>query len=141
MFIGNVYLGCWKDDANSDLENGPMSYGYDQDSCAEACAGYKYFALQNSGYCICGDAYGTEPQYTQVDDSECNNGVGGGWRNAVYAIVSDSGNCRGNINILSSNTRILDAAYWLDKCNTFLTNIGEDPATVDNYGKKKCFFF
>ena len=81
------YLGCYTDDGHRDFKFGPQQYGYDQDSCREACDDYAYFALQHNGWCSCDNEYGTPSnQYTKVDDSECGaNGLGGGWRNAVYS--------------------------------------------------------
>ena len=35
------------------MRYGPMQYGYDPSSCSEACDDYKYFALQNGGWCSC----------------------------------------------------------------------------------------
>jgi len=92
------YIGCYSDDGNRDLEKGPMKYGYNQKTCNEACKTYKYFALQNNGWCVCGDAYATEAQYVQKPEGECyggiaqwggnsspnGNGNGGAWRNSVY---------------------------------------------------------
>ena len=93
MFLKGIaenwaYIGCWTDDGNRDLQDGPMQDGYNADSCVVACSAYIYFALQNNGWCVCGDAYGTEPQYVQTEDSECNpygERLGGPWRNAVYS--------------------------------------------------------
>ncbi len=70
-----------------------MTNGFTPETCHERCAAYKFFALQNNGQCFCGNAYGTEPQYVDVDKSECvaeGNGqkdahfYGDGWRNAVF---------------------------------------------------------
>merc|ERR1712232_302901 len=86
------YVGCYVDDGNRDLQEGPRAYGYTTTTCAEACGSYSFFALQHNGWCVCGDAYGTASQYVQVDDNQCGNACageghgrcGGGWRNAVY---------------------------------------------------------
>ncbi len=87
------WVGCYVDDAERDLQEGPMTYGFTPETCHERCAAYKFFALQNNGQCFCGNAYGTEPQYVDVDKSECvaeGNGqkdahfYGDGWRNAVF---------------------------------------------------------
>jgi len=86
------YVGCFIDDRNRDLQDGPRAYGYTSPSCAEACGSYSFFALQNNGWCVCGNAHSTESQYSQVDDSQCGNSCAGetsghcgaGWRNAVY---------------------------------------------------------
>ena len=81
-----TYIGCFTDDSRRDLSHGPKKYGYDQSSCNEACEKYTYFALQDGGWCVCGNDYGTESQYVQKHDKECGgpNGLGGGGRNSIY---------------------------------------------------------
>ena len=68
------------------MNDGPRKYGYDQKTCHEACQGYQYFALQNGGWCVCGDAYSTQSQYEKKPDSECGGirGLGGQYRNSIY---------------------------------------------------------
>merc|ERR550514_821484 len=72
------------------MEQGPREYGFDANTCAAACSDYHYFALQDNGWCVCGNAYGTEPQYAQVDDSQCGGiaSNGRGWRNSIYENTS-----------------------------------------------------
>jgi len=89
------YIGCFVDDGNRDLQEGPRSYGYNSVSCLAACVDYSFFALQNNGWCVCGNAYSTEQQYAQVSDAQCGANCadddqlcGAGWRNAVYSIGS-----------------------------------------------------
>ena len=54
------YLGCYKDNGRRDFKHGPKKYGYNVATCAKACKGYKYFALQNHrGWCQCDNSYGT----------------------------------------------------------------------------------
>jgi hypothetical protein len=61
-----------------------MEYGYDKHSCQKACPQYKYFALQNGGWCTCDNTYSTPAnQYPKVADSQCGT-KGGSWRNMVY---------------------------------------------------------
>ena len=81
------YIGCYADDAHRDLSHGPMKYGYTQATCNVACQAYSYFALQNNGWCCCGNSYSTKPQYSKRPDSECGGarGRGKGWRNSVYS--------------------------------------------------------
>jgi len=93
------FIGCFKDDGNRDLNQGPKNYGYNSETCKQACSGYTYFALQNGGWCVCDNAYSTAPQYGQVGDGECGavcageagseppRYCGAGWRNAVYAVA------------------------------------------------------
>ena len=54
-----TYIGCYSDDGNRDFDFGPQEYGYDQDSCREACDDYQFFALQHNGWCSCDNSYGT----------------------------------------------------------------------------------
>jgi len=90
------YVGCFVDDGSRDLEAGPRAYGYTRPTCATACASYTYYALQNNGWCVCGTAYSTAGQYSQVADTECGNSCAGetegrcgaGWRNAIYRVNS-----------------------------------------------------
>ena len=42
-----------------------MERGYGQVSCNNACKDYKYFALQDNDWCVCGDAYATETKYVK----------------------------------------------------------------------------
>jgi len=83
---GYTYIGCFVDDEARDLEYriGRLQ-AYNQESCHNACA-QRYFALQWHGSCWCGDAYGTEVQYEQVEDEQCGSDrLGRGWRNAIYS--------------------------------------------------------
>jgi len=92
------FIGCYRDDGSRDLQEGPRQYGYTSESCKQTCSEYNYFALQNNGWCVCGNEYATEPQYSRVGNSQCGsvcageNGLsparycGAGWRNAVYRV-------------------------------------------------------
>lgn len=103
---GASYVGCYVDDADRDLEVQftPVTYQYTPITCAGACAEYTYFSLQANGYCQCGNAYGTEAKYHQVDDEECggpcygDRAHGGGegrcgqnHRNAIYRVSTVPG--------------------------------------------------
>ena len=81
-----TYIGCFSDEEDQDLREGPKLYGFSIKSCNEACQGYKYLALQYGGRCVCGNAYATKPQYEQKADIECDrsgyNAIG--MRNAIY---------------------------------------------------------
>lgn len=85
------YVGCYSDDAHRDLQDGPKQYGYTAGTCAAACKNYKYSALQNGGWCVCGNKYASEAKYTKRSDTECNQGFvqgGGPWRNAVFKLTA-----------------------------------------------------
>jgi hypothetical protein len=80
-----TYVGCWRDDAERDLNYGPKQYGFDPETCRNVCADYPFFGLQNNGWCSCDYTYGTPAsQFPQIDDGNCGNGMGGGWANAIY---------------------------------------------------------
>ena len=79
-------MGCFSDDEDQDLKDGPKMYGFTIQTCNHACQGYNYFALQYGGRCVCGNAYATKPQYEQKADVECDrfgyNAIG--MRNSIY---------------------------------------------------------
>jgi len=82
------YLGCYQDNGSRDFRAGPKRYGYRANTCAAACKGYTYVALQNGGWCSCDNSYSTPSStYRKRPTGECNKGFTGGggpWRNAVY---------------------------------------------------------
>jgi len=87
-----TYIGCFVDDSSRDLQEGPMTWGYTSVTCNAACQEYSFFALQAHGWCVCGNAYGTEDQYDQVPNGVCGpfcdgdaHFCGSNWRNAVYS--------------------------------------------------------
>lgn len=93
------YVGCFTDDWDRDMEQGPQEYGHTLASCRKACADFKFMALQNSGWCVCGNAYATQSQYHAVDDGECGGPCtdetaevtplhcGGAFRSAIYGMT------------------------------------------------------
>ena len=82
-----TYTGCYVDDEERDLNLGPKEYGYKQETCNTACQAYSYFALQDDGWCVCGNNYSTKAKYSLMPDSDCGGirGLGGPRRNSVYA--------------------------------------------------------
>ena len=84
------YIGCFVDDPNRDLKQGPHQYNFNQKTCNTACKGYTYYSLQNGdgvqGWCACGNGFSTMPQYAKKPDSECGGprGFGKAWRNSIY---------------------------------------------------------
>eukprot|EP00435_Cladocopium_sp_Y103_P033438 s2403_g8.t1 len=93
-----MWVGCYADDYYHDLDFGPQATGYNTRTCAEACQDFRYMALQNGGWCSCGDHFSTSAQYLVAADSECGNlcsgeellspsrYCGGFERNAIYAL-------------------------------------------------------
>jgi hypothetical protein len=47
------YIGCFKDTRDRALRFGPRRRGYNRDSCKRACRNYRFYALQNDGWCSC----------------------------------------------------------------------------------------
>merc|ERR1711998_95631 len=87
-------------DRARDLKHGPKNYGYSPRTCMDACSQYKYFALQNGGWCNCDTTYsdnysgsGGKGNYNAIGGNACDKdgvnpgrGMGGGWANAVYTL-------------------------------------------------------
>ena len=90
-----AWVGCYRDDANRNLGLGPKDYGYDPESCAEACQAFDYFGLQHGGWCNCGNSYGDPAsEYPRLTPGECelNGGskyLGAGWSNSVFIIFHE----------------------------------------------------
>merc|ERR1711998_324039 len=94
------YVGCFGDNGARDLKHGPKNYGYSPRTCMDACSQYKYFALQNGGWCDCDNTYsdnysgsGGKGNYNAIGGNACDKdganpgrGMGGGWANAVYTL-------------------------------------------------------
>jgi hypothetical protein len=81
------YIGCYADNGHRDFKHGPKQYGYNPETCSQACSDYKYFALQNNGWCSCDKTYSTPDYYKRIDEKKCGTrtpALGGGWANAVY---------------------------------------------------------
>ena len=87
-----AYIGCYVDDESRDLKQGPKQYGYNQGTCNTACPDYLFYALQDNGWCVCGNNYSTKPKYVKRPDSECGGfyGLGRHQRNSIYVTCSDS---------------------------------------------------
>merc|ERR1711871_72892 len=99
------YVGCFGDNGARDLKHGPKNYGYTAESCHEQCKDFKYFALQNGGWCNCDNSYsdnysgsGGKGSYNALSANTCNKdgvwpgrGMGGGWANAIYQLKENDG--------------------------------------------------
>merc|ERR1711871_1915055 len=99
------YIGCYGDNGARDLKHGPKGYGYSAVNCRHVCKDYKYFALQNGGWCNCDNSYGDnysgsggKGSYNALSANTCNKdgtwpgrGMGGGWANAVYELKENNG--------------------------------------------------
>lgn len=100
------YIGCYRDDAERDLELWKDGHSYSYDVCYRACKDYPFFSLQDGqsaggAQCFCGNSYGSPPrQYPRLAQDNCcqikegcsatgdpNYPSGGGWANAVYQNV------------------------------------------------------
>eukprot|EP00747_Dinoflagellata_sp_TGD_P009780 gnl/TRDRNA2_/TRDRNA2_119280_c0_seq1.p1 gnl/TRDRNA2_/TRDRNA2_119280_c0~~gnl/TRDRNA2_/TRDRNA2_119280_c0_seq1.p1 ORF type:complete len:249 (-),score=24.71 gnl/TRDRNA2_/TRDRNA2_119280_c0_seq1:82-828(-) len=101
------WVGCFTDSVDRDLKGGPSTRGYHTESCRRACEGYRYMALQDRGFCSCGEVYGTG-RHMRTSDTECGRvcpgeeglvperRCGAIWRNAIYQLhpVPDKDNVR-----------------------------------------------
>merc|ERR1711988_1115019 len=99
------YVGCYGDNGARDLKHGPKNYGYTPEKCQRQCKDFKYFALQNGGWCNCDNSYGDnysgsggKGSYNALSANTCNKdgtwpgrGMGGGWANAVYELKENNG--------------------------------------------------
>lgn len=92
------WVGCFRDSAaDRDLPDGPRTFGHTTQSCAAACTGYAYMALQGGGQCFCGHTHGMGANHSQVSENKCGRvcpgedgktpvrWCGSAWRNALYA--------------------------------------------------------
>jgi hypothetical protein len=87
------YIGCYVDNEIRDLPVMQESEEMTPELCADICRVYKYFGLQYSKQCFCGDTYGkygAAPSETEcsascigASDATC----GGNWRNSVYQLL------------------------------------------------------
>lgn len=84
-------LGPYIDKGQRALRYGPHKYGYTPKTCYEATKGYKYFALQNNGWCSADNDYNHVTKYGE--SNECKYGekgirnggkLGGPWCNYVF---------------------------------------------------------
>jgi len=85
-----AYVGCWADDNHRDLDKRTHNvWGrHMAANCSYHCKEYLFFGIQYGKECWCGNAFGTEPKYTQRPDSECDTRFGSrkgdSWRNAIF---------------------------------------------------------
>jgi len=88
-----VFIGCYTDGQSRDLPiiaSGGSST-MTVETCAQMCTGYKYFGVQNSDQCFCGNAYGAYGPSTGCNEQCAGNSgekCGGGWANDVYSYVT-----------------------------------------------------
>jgi predicted RND superfamily exporter protein len=131
-----VYVGCYRDDRSRDFKEGPRRYGWQTHSkygeyfsnhttstCRQFCKDYDYFALQQSGYCMCSNDYYRYWKYSIRPDSECGNicqgeeGLspprycGGYLTNAVYKVKEEDD---------------APGATWTQRCTSCATHAPED---------------
>jgi hypothetical protein len=91
-----AYQGCFTDSKNrvlgdkSTLEDANLTV----ERCETICSGFKYFGIQNTNECYCGNMFKNPTQHKP--ESECdkackgnkNQKCGGGWRNNIYAKIN-----------------------------------------------------
>eukprot|EP01083_Nonionella_stella_P192711 712184_1 len=77
------YIGCYKDASPRALPSGPHNWGYNIESCADACVGYTYFALQAGSWCSCGNDYKKATDYGTSTGCPSNK-LGGALANDLF---------------------------------------------------------
>ena len=90
-----TYLGCFLDANDRDLPSASEDPRNSVSFCYALCKGkgFKYFGLQASTWCNCGNDYGT---YGPLPSTSCTfscagnrlEKCGGGWENSVYSILN-----------------------------------------------------
>jgi hypothetical protein len=87
-----TYQGCFVDSVSRVLDGKQVSEStMTVQRCESICTGFKYFGLQASSYCFCGQSFAQPTQHK--GEGECDRvctgdkaqKCGGGWRNAVYS--------------------------------------------------------
>jgi len=75
-------IGCFGDNIPRDLS---VDIGFATiDECAEKCGNYGFFGRQWTGYCFCGNSFGSYGEATGCDCSPDASDIGA-WKNCVYA--------------------------------------------------------
>merc|ERR1712196_12810 len=84
-----AYKGCYKDNTRGrrDLPVRKMPNGKSKAQCKAACRGYKYFGLQWTKECWCGNRYGTQGKATGC---KCDANNIGGNKNCIFATGAPS---------------------------------------------------
>jgi hypothetical protein len=131
------YIGCYRDNGWRDLKHGPKRYGYVPETCHEACSDYKYFALQNNGWCNCDNDFSTpDSTYNKISENRCGsemtmlNGkkwrLGGGWANSMYKCKKKENTKE--VDVIPENAEYGNNLEWLCD-NGYSLDGGPDGAT------------
>ena len=95
MVLEYFSLGCWKDKSDRAIKGGLNGPRVDDSNSVHACferaqsLGYTVFALQDGNQCFTSkDAGKTYNKYGTA--TNCKNGKGGDWANAVYKIGNEA---------------------------------------------------
>ncbi|KAL1530782.1 hypothetical protein AB1Y20_001678 [Prymnesium parvum] len=68
------WVGCYRDRSGGRaMSSGPRSFGHTTQSCAAACTGYHYFALQSGGQCFCSRTVPKSSNHSKVADAKCGS--------------------------------------------------------------------
>jgi cellulase/cellobiase CelA1 len=79
-----------------------MAYGFTAETCQAACPTYKYFALQNNGWCCCDNDL---THATKYGAANCGK-AGGGWCNYVYEALPAEPT--------PAPVAVVDTAMWME---------------------------
>eukprot|EP01083_Nonionella_stella_P192709 712180_1 len=83
LFRHYKHIGCYTDASPRALPSGPHNWGYNIESCADACVGYTYFALQAGSWCSCGNDYKKATDYGTSTGCPSNK-LGGALANDLF---------------------------------------------------------
>jgi len=91
-------IGAFKDDPSSRaFRYGPQTYGYNADSCQNACKNYRYFSLQDNGQCFCENDWNHATKYGR---DSCGK-MGASRCNYIYENVSRDNNVLASQSLIS----------------------------------------
>ena len=80
------HLGCYKERLGDEaLRYGPHSYGFVPMTCRQACRGYKYFALQDNGWCSCENDLRHATKHGRATNCP-ENRMGGRYANDLFQV-------------------------------------------------------
>lgn len=103
-------IGPYKDTPNRALRYGPKKYGYSPQTCSEATQGFKYFSLQDNGWCAADNDYNHATKYGE--SNRCiygkrgirNGGkLGGPWCNYIFENIDNTKIWKDKYKVLEKN--------------------------------------
>ena len=87
----SVYVGCYEDKGDRMLKGPSKNFqnSNSKETCEDFCQDFKWYAMQSTVECFCGDTLAHMQEKPQTDcDKECPGNesqiCGGHWRNSLY---------------------------------------------------------